>query len=176
MVTLMGEATQRVVSLWCRVEGGAFVGSREVGIAHWPDIPRKLTRCQYVVASGEMQCINNASATMMPRAQAHSLFPSLAAADPAIAEALTPGGWLATLKQHAERSRAGDPDADKLFANVVACFGTNRHYLGAPIRVGGRVVGAMCAWFTEEAALEVAGRRALLEQQAELVAGVLEAL
>ena len=113
---------------------------------------------------------------MMDEGQSNQLFPSLAEADSSIADALSPGGWVATLQQHAAQVRAGDPNADQMLSHVLACFGRNSHYLGAPVRVGGRVVGALCAWYETEEAMQVAARRALLEQQATVVAKVLEAI
>ena len=177
LVTLMAESEQRVLALLCRAADGTWVGSSQIGIANWAPIPRKLTNCQYVVASGEVECVSATSGHRLPDARREALMPSLAHADPAIANALAPGGYVAMLHAHAAKLQAGGVDPDPMLS--LALQTVSGHYMGAPVRLkDGCVVGALCGLFNTDAAggveLEGADVRAALQQQAALVATVLE--
>ena len=171
MVTLMGADTQRVLALLCRSPEGSFVDGQECGVPQWPVIPRKLTRCQYVVASGDVVCVNRESGNLMPDAERSNLMPTMAEADHTIAEACAPGGYVSMIQEHIASVKAGG-EANQNLSIALESFGGNKHYLGAPIKIEHRVVGAMCAWFTDAAAIKVAGRKEMLEEQA-AVAGKL---
>ena len=170
-VTLVGEAEQTVLAQICRDAGGAWVGISS--IASWPPIPRKLTNCQYVVASGEVECVNKTNLRIADDERA-KLLPSLAQGDPAVADSLAPGGYLAMLKAHHASVLAGGGVADPMLSLALQTISREHQYLGAPLRVQGAVVGALCAWFTDKEAVEAHGRRAALQERADLVAAVIE--
>ena len=186
MVTFMEADTERLISTYCRrPDSGQFVSATpDCG---WPKVPRKLTRCQYVVASGKVECIANDA---VPRKQLNALLPTLAAADPAVAESLAPGGWLDLIQQHvasAQASAVADSSSgrEEALALMLSSHRPTNLYTGAPIRLGvdGRVVGALCAWFTPEndvvaAELEtkLAGEIAVLKEQADAMSKLVSSL
>ena len=173
-VTLMGEASQTVLALLCRAPDGTWVGGEQIGIGEWARIPRKLTYCQYVVASGAVECIDrdrDGAITIADDDRAR-LMPSLAASDRGVAETLAPGGYVAMLQEHAAKVHAGDASANPALSLAIATCSQQNHYLGAPLRTDGCVVGALCAWFTDKAGAESA--RARLQEQAVVVAAVIE--
>ena len=177
MVTFMEADAERLISTYCRrPDNGRFVSATpDCG---WPRVPRKLTRCQYVVASGKVECIANEA---VPGKQLNALLPTLAAADPAVAESLAPGGWLDLIQQHLASARASavadsSSGREEALALILSSFRPTNLYTGAPIRlgVGGRVVGALCAWFTPENDVvaaelrtKLAGELAVLKEQAD---------
>ena len=172
-VTLMNDAMQTVLSFFCRTPDGAWVDGGTIGIASWPPIPRKLTNCQYVVASGDVECVNGGNLIIADEVR-RAMMPSLAQGDPAIAEALAPGGHVAMLQAHAAKMRNGGGDADPMLTLALQTCSRSHQYLGAPIRVDECVVGALCAWFTDAAAVDEPGLRDKLQAKAAVVADVLK--
>lgn len=177
LITLMADSEQRVLALLCLAADGTWKGSEQIGIGTWAPIPRKLTNCQYVVASGEVECVSSTSGRLLSDERRRSLMPSLATADPAIADALAPGGYIAMLQAHGERVAAGGGTADPMLSLALDTVSRNHQYVGAPIRLqDGCVVGALCGMFSGSMEEETPGVRATLQKHAGIVARLLEGL
>ena len=176
LVTLMADSKQTIIALLCKAPDGTWVSGDRIGISEWAPIPRKLTNCQYVVASGEMECMSRKNDHGDERIGLVEQT-NLAKGDQSIAEALAPDGWIAMVKAHAAKVEAGGGQADPMLSLALATLSREHEYVGAPIRLDdGLVVGALCAMFGEAAAIEAAGRRAVLQEKAAVVAKIIESL
>ena len=146
--------------------------------------PRKMTACQYMIASGDMQCYRKGCfpPTMGPDASVNALVPALMAVDEAIATEVGPGGsmeWFFSHLMALTPADSGPATAEEQpFVEHLQKFlvSGNATYLGFPIRHGGRVIGSFCsAWYQLPADEGVpAAARAAMEEALATIEAVLE--
>jgi len=184
-VAVLDATSQRNLAfrLW-EASAGRWAATAEITSGMPSDaLPRKMTYCQYVVASGEVMCLNPAKEVAQNKQRGcgagrgaasllqgdSAMLGSLSEADPTFGEGLSALGpcmapeWL-----------EANPGPALMFA---AMNDLRNVYLGAPLRVRGRVVGTLCALLQADGLTEasVAHRRAL-EGEAVRVTELLEEL
>ena len=135
-------------------------------------IPRKLSSCQYVVATGQMFCHARSERDPFAQNEAMQLRDALADAGSTTErekfdEILSDDGFYKALE---DTSVTGDDQP--VFDVFKSLFSGEYTYAGAPVRYGGRVMGALCTMGTRPKA--TAEERAELERYADRVSALLE--
>ena len=133
-------------------------------------IPRKLSSCQYVVATGQMFCHARSERDPFRQKDAEDLRDALADGSTErekFDEILSNDGFYKALE---DTSVTGDDQP--VFDVFKSLFSGEYTYLGAPVRYGGRVMGALCTMGTRPKA--TAEERAELERYADRVSALLE--
>ena len=135
-------------------------------------IPRKLSSCQYVVATGQMFCHARSERDPFAQNEAMQLRDALADAGSTTErekfdEILGDDGFYKALE---DTSVTGDDQP--VFDVFKSLFSGEYTYAGAPVRYGGRVMGALCTMGTRPKA--TAEERAELERYADRVSALLE--
>ena len=184
-IGVLDATTQRNVAFRLYEETGRrWVDTAEITEGMPTDaLPRKMTYCQYVLAAGEVVCVNPKKELLLT--QKHgvgagrgaasilqgepAMLGALSQADSAFAEglsALAPCMDPAWLEAH--------PGPAIMFA---AMNDVSNIYVGAPLRIQGRVVGTLCALLKGEGLSEASvAHRQALEGEAKRVTEVLKEL
>ena len=151
--------------------------------------PRKFTACQFVVATGEMQCFDKDHGPEQMKLQMSEEFqaaiPSLMSVDETVAEKLPE--MMAMVMGFASGDVQFPPGTSEVDKDCIMQMGQlmtveDRMYMGTPVKLGGRVMGALCAFYTElgkddmdpaQWDTEHTARKALLSTLADEVSAIL---
>lgn len=148
LVTLMDADTQRLLVALAKDEtsGGFTAADLRRPLA----LPRKCTKCQHVIASGDVVCVKGgmkggggttSASEVASSASVQKLIPSLIVADDAVNEATSLGK---SLTEYVRAQTVGHPDPN--WKRLLRTFSDRNLYTGAPIFLHGHVVGALCAY------------------------------
>ena len=141
--------TERMVATRMQREGGGWLGTGALHLgfeamgAHGGLVPKKMTCCQVVVATGEMVCLNKKRAKDAFWASGPSNALGL---EPLMALAGTSDTAMGAFVQGAEKMGPAMEQHEALALFFRALNSPDIVYSGAPLRLQGRVVGTLCVF------------------------------
>jgi len=172
--SVVGDERSRAIATALRSASRGWVGTDVVGWMHLNDGfgPRKLSACQYVVADGEVVCLRQATPDFRNNVvnELADALPALMQANPAVAEALSEGGTLASL---VDPEHASGPIGELISRAVLP----DALYNGVPVRFRGQVVGVFCLCFNGLPGNQLGdGMQAKQDKTAEKLGDIIEGL
>jgi len=143
-LTMNLDHLQRFLSLYIRdpdsPSGVAFMDTATCDVQTL--VPRKLTACQYVVATGEMACYRTAE-----RHQ-REMLPSIVQGDPSVTASLEPGGHLHMMRSLDAGTTQKSPAAVKAHRMLAeSMYDAENRYFGIPVPDQLNTIAVLCAVF-----------------------------